>query len=207
MFRTLPLSILRSFSLYIQLWYMSYRFADSLLASCQQTCMTCTMHHTATYRCDDIRGCVMQFWPPDDEHMCSKHVEAWNKFTVKQKFCATSWLITEINILRCTVSKMSKHKIICVWNVINKGKSALSVIFASFRTWRKSGCTGRQKSYCTPDQSVYNLQQHPCCLSQLSCPHICQQHHYCLFCFLISKAWFFPPKLLRAMLPSVPFKS
>ena len=21
----------------------------------------------------------MQFWPPDDEHMCSKHVEALNK--------------------------------------------------------------------------------------------------------------------------------
>ena len=38
----------------------------------------------------------MQFWPPDDEHMCSKHVEAWNKLTVKQKFCASSWLITEI---------------------------------------------------------------------------------------------------------------
>ena len=34
-------------------------------------------HHS--YRCDDTRGCVMQFWPPDDEHMCSKHVEAWNK--------------------------------------------------------------------------------------------------------------------------------
>ena len=27
----------------------------------------------------------MQFWPPDDEHMCSKHVEAWNKLIVKQK--------------------------------------------------------------------------------------------------------------------------
>jgi len=26
--------------------------------------------------CDDTRGCVMQFLPPDDEHMCSKHVEA-----------------------------------------------------------------------------------------------------------------------------------
>ena len=24
----------------------------------------------------DTRGCVMQFLPPDDEHMCSKHVEA-----------------------------------------------------------------------------------------------------------------------------------
>ena len=33
-------------------------------------------HHT--YRRDDTRGCVMQFWPPGDEHMCSKYVEAWN---------------------------------------------------------------------------------------------------------------------------------
>jgi len=24
-------------------------------------------HHT--YRYDDTRGCVVQFWPPDDEHM------------------------------------------------------------------------------------------------------------------------------------------
>jgi len=62
-------------------------------------------HHT--YRCDD--GCVMQFWPPDDEHICSKHVEAWNKLIVKQKFCASSWLNTEINILTCTVSKTSKN--------------------------------------------------------------------------------------------------
>jgi len=28
MFRTLPLSIIISFSLYTQQWYMSYRFAD-----------------------------------------------------------------------------------------------------------------------------------------------------------------------------------
>ena len=31
---------------------------------------------TATYRCDDTRGCIVQFWPPDDEHVRSKHVEA-----------------------------------------------------------------------------------------------------------------------------------
>ena len=54
MFRTVPLSIVRSFSLYTQQWYMSYRFADSLLAgsggtilillaSYQQTCMTYTI--------------------------------------------------------------------------------------------------------------------------------------------------------------------
>jgi len=54
------------------------------------------VHRMAAYRCDDTRGRVKQVWPPDDEHMCSKHVEAWNKLIVKQKFCASSWLITEI---------------------------------------------------------------------------------------------------------------
>ena len=68
------------------------------------------VHGTATYRFDDTRGCVMQFWPPDDEHMYSKHVEAWNKLIVKQKCCTSSWLLTEINILRCTVSKTSKFE-------------------------------------------------------------------------------------------------
>jgi len=58
MFQTVPLSIISSFSLYTQQWYMSYMFADSLragsgpnqtssllilLASCQRTCMTYTI--------------------------------------------------------------------------------------------------------------------------------------------------------------------
>jgi len=38
----------------------------------------------------------MQFLHPDDEHMCSKHVDAGNKLILKQKLCASSWLITEI---------------------------------------------------------------------------------------------------------------
>jgi hypothetical protein len=38
LFRTVPLSIIRSFSLYTQQWYTSYRFADSL-----QACMTFTI--------------------------------------------------------------------------------------------------------------------------------------------------------------------
>ena len=86
----------------------NFCFTISLLHA--STCfehMCLWYHHT--YRCDDTRGCVMQFWPPDDEHTCSKHVEAWNKLIVKQKFCASIWLITEINILRCTVSRTSKN--------------------------------------------------------------------------------------------------
>jgi len=49
------------------------------------------VHGTATYRCDDTRDCIIQFSPPDDEHMCSKHVEASNKLIIK--FSASSWLI------------------------------------------------------------------------------------------------------------------
>jgi len=62
-----------------------------------QPVLSQTVHRTATYMCDDTRGCIIQFWPPDDEHMCSKHVEAWKNLIVKQKFCASSWLITKIN--------------------------------------------------------------------------------------------------------------
>jgi len=60
-------------------------------------------HHT--YRCDE-------------EHMCSKHVEAWNKLIVKQKCYASSWLITEINRLRCTVSKILKFYFIVLYSFL-----------------------------------------------------------------------------------------
>jgi len=54
MFRTVPLSIINSFTLYTQQWYTSYRFVDSLrkgsgwnililFERCQQTCMTFTI--------------------------------------------------------------------------------------------------------------------------------------------------------------------
>jgi len=49
------------------------------------------------------------------EHMCSKHLEAWNKLIVKQKFCASSWLITEIKkyvaqyTLRHCTNRLTAH--------------------------------------------------------------------------------------------------
>jgi hypothetical protein len=39
MFRTVPLSIIRSFPLYTQQWYTSYSFGDSLRANCLQNCI------------------------------------------------------------------------------------------------------------------------------------------------------------------------
>ena len=61
-------------------WLCSKRFKSpwilGRLAHRMREVFSQPVRETATYRCDDTRGCVMQFWPPDDERMCSKHVEA-----------------------------------------------------------------------------------------------------------------------------------
>ena len=54
-------------------------------------------HHTCG--CDDTRDCIIQFWPSDDEHMCSKHVQAWNKLI--KKFSASSWMIIINKLVTC----------------------------------------------------------------------------------------------------------
>jgi len=106
----------------------------------------------------------MQFWPPDDEHMCSKYVEAWNKLIVKQKFCASSWLSTEISIILCYVAcpalpnvstylindhnfRKKKRKCYCTWNVcFNFLLQFLSEIFILLRTERDTITNVRRSS-------------------------------------------------------------
>jgi len=70
----------QNFCFTISLFHASTRFEHT----CKIALHSLWYHHT--YMCDDTRGCVMQFWLPDDEHICSKHVEAWNKLIVKQNF-------------------------------------------------------------------------------------------------------------------------
>jgi len=101
-------------------------------------------HHT--YRCDDVIGCVMQFWSPDDEHMCSKHVEAWNKLIVKQKFCASNWLITEINyqLLYINSTPPVDGLQICPKHVTFDWRNKLRINSAS--SWFSlHGCIGMQR--------------------------------------------------------------
>ena len=50
-----------------------------------------TYYKHVMFQCDDTRDCIIQFCPPDDDYMCSKHVEAWNKLIIK--FSSSSWLI------------------------------------------------------------------------------------------------------------------
>jgi len=85
MFRTVPLSIIRNFSLYTHQWYMSYRFADSLLAgtgrnwfgsaaggvSCSQAVSILVWHIPLL--------CVQWEIPDDGQRNCPKHVEFYSK--------------------------------------------------------------------------------------------------------------------------------
>jgi len=73
-------------------------------------------HHT--YRCDDTRGCVMQFLPPDDGTRVLETCRGMKQNLLWNKFCASSWLNTAINILRCTVRKTSKKKEV-KWVTVN----------------------------------------------------------------------------------------
>jgi len=86
MVRTVPLSIIRSFSLYTQQWYMSYRFADSLragsrLSICQHTCMTYTI-------------AVRTVKTPDDgQRNCPKDVEFYSKNKFEKLVYLVSFII------------------------------------------------------------------------------------------------------------------
>jgi len=66
MFRTIPLSIIRSFLLYTQQWYMSYRFACAVGKPVWHTPLLCVPWKT----------------PDDGQRNCPKHVE----FHSKNKF-------------------------------------------------------------------------------------------------------------------------
>jgi len=49
MFRTVPLSVIRSSSLYTQQWYMSYSSADSLLAARKLSAELYDIYHCCVY--------------------------------------------------------------------------------------------------------------------------------------------------------------
>jgi len=78
MFQTVPLSTLRSFSLYIQQWYMSYRFADSSRAGSGRNCWSCSQAVSKLVRHIPLL-CVQWKTPVDGRTNCPKHVEFYSK--------------------------------------------------------------------------------------------------------------------------------
>ena len=132
-------------------------------------------HHT--YRFDDTRGCVMQFWPPDDEHMCSKHVEAWNKLIVKQKCCASSWLITYINtqlsallqfLFLLNFRYILDHSLVPVWWYQRLGNAILTsddehMCSKHVETWNK--LTVKQK-FCATSWLITEINSPRCTVNK-----------------------------------------
>jgi len=75
MFRTVSLSIIRSFGLHTQQWYMSYKSANTLWAGSFSQAVSKSVLHTPLL-------CVQWKSPDDWQRNCPKHVE----FHSKNKF-------------------------------------------------------------------------------------------------------------------------
>ena len=92
----------QNFCFTISLFHASTCFEHMCSSSGGQNCITqplVSSNLQTTFSCTRRPPIGVMIAEADDEHMCSKHVEAWNILTVKQKCCASSWLITEINKL------------------------------------------------------------------------------------------------------------
>ena len=89
MLRTVPLSIIRSFSLYTQQWYMSHRFADSLRAVWHIP-LLCTVKNSWWWTQELSEACRVLF-----------QKQIW-------EISASSWFYYK-NLSRCTVAWTSKN--------------------------------------------------------------------------------------------------
>ena len=114
MFRTVPLSIIRSFSLYIQQWYMSYRFAESLWAGSGQMSWSCTQAVSKPVR--HIPLLYVQWKTPDDgQRNCPKHVD----FYSKNKFEKSVHLVCFITRIHCRYNSDQSSNFPWVWSSLN----------------------------------------------------------------------------------------
>jgi len=74
-------SVLHTMSTAVVIWYKPavFKFSSRNPWRWHRLAETCSSNERlyflsllptcATYRCDDTRCCIIQFWPPDDEHM------------------------------------------------------------------------------------------------------------------------------------------
>jgi hypothetical protein len=129
MFRTVLLSIIRSFSLYTQQWYMSYSFADSSRAGSgwksgpSWSCSQAVYKHV--WRIPFL--CVQWKTPDDGQRNCPKHVEFHSKEKVWE-ISASSWLYYTKLSFPFWILKFSTESQIMLAVTVN----GLSVTFSYF---------------------------------------------------------------------------
>jgi len=99
MFRTVSLSTNRSFSLYAQQWYMSYRFADSLRAAVSKPVWHIRKHIPLL--------CVQWKTPDVGQRNCPKHIETHSKNKFEKLVHQIGFIIR--NLSQCTVTWTSNY--------------------------------------------------------------------------------------------------
>ena len=118
MFRSVPLSIIRSFSLYTQQWYMSYRFADSLRAVLSWSCLQAVskpVWHIPLL-------CVQWKTLDDGQRNCPKHIEFYSKNKFKKLAHLVGFIRRISHDARSPESQNYYFKsaifMLCVWTVV-----------------------------------------------------------------------------------------
>jgi len=121
MFRTVPLSTIRSFSLYTQQWYMSYRFADSLRAGSGRNCSS-VLILLASCNCNLCAVCTVKnswWWTEELSETCRVLFQTlvW-EISVSSRFCYKNWCFMVATFLQ-HVRKYSSV-LFCIIDVANK---------------------------------------------------------------------------------------
>ena len=101
MFRTVPLSIIRRFSLYTQQWHTSYRFADSLRAGSGRNCSSVLILLLANLY--DIYHCCVY----SQKLLMIVRKTVRNMYSFILKINLRNWCIQLVyykNLSRCTVT-------------------------------------------------------------------------------------------------------
>jgi len=131
MFRTVPLSIVSSFSLYTQQWCMSYRFSDSLQAGSGRPDPACKLSENLY----DIYQCCVQWKTPDDgQRNCPKHVEFDSKNKFEKLVHLVGFIIRIYHDARSRESQMHLHYI-TQRTSLNLGYLHLYLYMHSFRLY------------------------------------------------------------------------
>ena len=113
MFRRVPRSIIRSFSLYTQQWYISYRHQDRdgtgvPSRSCSQVISKPVWLIPLL--------CVQWKTPDDGQRNCPNHVEFHSKNKFEKLVRLVGFIIR--NLTRCTVTWMSNSEMIKLWPIL-----------------------------------------------------------------------------------------
>ena len=124
MFQTVPHSIIRSFSLYTQQWYMSYRFADSCEQDQVGTSWSCLKAVRKPVWHIPLL-CVRWKTPDDGQRNCPKNVEIHSKNKFEKLVHLVGFIIRKVPTLEdlCT----SKTSVIIYHLIHHNAKEKLSL--------------------------------------------------------------------------------